>query len=144
MLTISIALALSLGGAPGANIAGGEAQSTTATSAAKALDAEREAAAREWLGLVDKGDWQASYDAAGQVFQAPNTVEAWEAASQQARGPLGSVTKREAIAFQTVASPEKYEVVQFRTDFINRKGVIESVTLQREEGKLRVVGYYIN
>lgn len=109
-----------------------------------AADAEREAAARQWLELVDKSDWEASYEAAGSMFQEPNTVASWKAASQQVRIPLGAVVSREAVSFQLVPSPEDYEVVQFRTDFANQKGVTESVTLKREDGVLKVVGYYLN
>lgn len=144
MFTLSLALALSLAGTTEATGTASESQSSGQEPTVGKRDAEREAAARNWLALVDKGDWQASFDAAGQVFRTPNTVQTWEAASRQARVPLGEVVTREAIAFQAVASPEAYEVVQFRSDFANRKGVIESVTLQREEGVLRVVGYFIN
>lgn len=107
-------------------------------------DAEREAAARQWLELVDASNWEDSYQTAGRMFREPNTVAGWQAASEQARVPLGAVVSREAFSFQIVPSPEAYEVVQFRTDFESQKGVIESVTLKREEGVLKVVGYYIN
>lgn len=106
-------------------------------------DAERESAARQWLALVDAQNWEASYAAAGKIFREPNTVATWKAASETARIPLGAVMSRKAIAFQDVASPQGYQVVQFRTEFEARNGVIESVTLQREDGQLRVVGYYI-
>lgn len=110
-----------------------------------AADAESERAARDWLELVDQADWQGSFDAAGSAFRAPNTVASWQAASEQALGPLGSVVSREAISFETVAAPPSgYQVVRFRTDFKNHDGVIESVTMERESGVLRVVGYFIN
>ena len=109
----------------------------------ESADAEKVAAARQWLALVDAGDWQASYDQAGTTFKEPNTVATWRAASQQARIPLGDVISREMVSVQTVASPEQYEIVRFRSDFQNREGAIESVTLQREDGVLRVVGYFI-
>lgn len=108
------------------------------------LDAQREAAAASWLALVDKSDWQASYDAAGKSFHAPNTVQTWQAASEQARVPLGRMISRNAIAFEYVnAPPNGYEIVRFRTDFEKRSAVIESVTLERENGAWKVVGYLI-
>ncbi|MHA7820770.1 MAG: helix-turn-helix domain-containing protein [Erythrobacter sp.] len=121
-----------------------DAQDDARTQVVQSADAEREAAARKWLALVDAQDWQASYETAGSVFQEPNTVATWRSASEQARGPLGAVTSRKAIAFQTVASPEGYVVVRFETDFENRDGVIESVTLQSEDGELKVVGYFLS
>ena len=35
-------------------------------------------------------------------------------------------------------------MVQFRTDFEQQSGVIESITLQSEDGVLKVVGYYLS
>ena len=111
-----------------------------------ALDHATEDAARAWLALVDAADWNASFAAAGTQFQEQNTVEGWEQASQAARVPLGAAIAREAIAYQSVnAPPHGYRVVQFRTDFANRDGATESVTLEREEGgNWKVVGYFID
>ena len=104
-----------------------------------------EAAARDWLALVDASDWQASYDAAGRAFQKPNTVASWRAASELARTPLGDVTGREAIESEYLNAPPKgYQLIRFRTDFEHRKGAIESVTLEREDGAMKVVGYFIS
>jgi hypothetical protein len=41
------------------------------------------------------------------------------------------------------APPNGYEIVRFRTDFEQRSEVIESVTLERENGAWKVVGYFI-
>jgi hypothetical protein len=52
---------------------------------------------------------------------------------------------REAIQFEAVAAPPNgYQLVRFRTDFANCAGVIESVTLERENGVLKVVGYFLS
>lgn len=154
---IAILLAFSAQTGPFHEIASREAaqtaQADTPNSAATerdgvnqtvARDAERESSARAWLALVDANDWQGSYDAAGAAFRKPNTVQDWRSASQQARIPLGKVLRRQAISFQSInAPPNGYVVVQFRTDFENRESAIESVTMEREDGLLRVVGYYI-
>ena len=111
-----------------------------------ALDHATEDAARAWLAMVDASDWSASFAAAGKQFREQNTVAGWEAASQAARVPLGAVMEREAIGYQSVnAPPRGYRVVQFRSDFANRKGVTQSVTLEQEGGgSWRVVGYFID
>lgn len=81
-------------------------------------DAEMEAAAREWLVMVDASDWRGSYDATSAVFREINTVQVWEDVSQQARVPLGAVTSREAISFQQVPTPPAgHLIVTFRTSF---------------------------
>ena len=100
--------------------------------------------AREWLALVDKGNWEVSHARAGKVFRTANSVERWQAASEMARGPLGAVVDRKAIAFQEVPSPERYQIVRFQTQFENQPRVIETVTLQPEDGEYRVVGYFLS
>ncbi|KEO88852.1 hypothetical protein EH31_15570 [Erythrobacter longus] len=108
------------------------------------VDPAPEEAARAWLTLVDASDWQASFEAAGAAFREPNTVEGWQAASQQARTPLGSVTKREAIKTEFVnAPPNGFMLVRFLTSFESGATTIETVTLEREAGGLKVVGYLI-
>lgn len=107
-------------------------------------DAEMEAAARAWLAMVDAGQWRASYDATAAAFRELNTAEVWEEVSLEARVPLGAVSRREAISFQQVPTPPAgHLIVTFRTDFSGSPDTIETVTLARENGELRVVGYLI-
>lgn len=121
--------------------ADGEARSVTALTPA---DAEMEQAAREWLALVDEGRWQASYDATGSIFRELNTLDAWEDASLQARVPLGAATNREVISAEVVPTPPAgHAIVRFRTDFATRPAAVETVTLSREDGELKVVAYLV-
>lgn len=110
-----------------------------------ARDHANEDAARAWLALTDANDWEASYAASASQFRDLNTLDVWMKASQEARAPLGAVLSREAIGYRDVhAPPHGYSEVQFRTDFATRKGVIETVTLEREGDDLRVVAYIID
>jgi len=110
-----------------------------------AADTRAETAAGKWLALVDASDWQGSYNAAGQSFKKLNTVESWQSASRQARVPLGAALQRRAISFQNVAAPPQgYTLVRFRTNFSNKAGAIETVTLERQNGRFKVVGYVID
>ncbi|XUU61530.1 DUF4019 domain-containing protein [Erythrobacter sp. HA6-11] len=123
-------------------------QNTFASRAPDAIaesDASKESAARSWLLLVDAGDWQASFDAAGKSFQEPNTLGTWRSASEQARIPLGKALRREMIEVRSVnAPPNGFEILRFRTDFEDRQEAIETVTLEREDGSWKVVGYFIS
>ena len=108
------------------------------------IDPEPVNAARQWLALVDRSDWRASHEAAGASFRRLNTVAGWQAASQQARVPLGAVVSRETIATQFVAAPPKgYTLVKFLTKFEGDVMGVEHVTLEREGDALRAVGYFI-
>jgi hypothetical protein len=145
MLTLAIALAVSFATPTVEAPETTEPQTVTISQTADDGDAERETAARAWLTLVDRSDWEASYAAAGKAFQAPNTVATWQGASEAVRVPLGAVIEREAVEFQYVnAPPNGYEVVRFRSKFAKRDAVIETVTLEREPDGLKVVGYFIN
>ncbi|MGQ2933932.1 MAG: DUF4019 domain-containing protein [Sphingopyxis sp.] len=99
------------------------------------------AAARDWLALVEKGDWNGSWEATGQAFKALNTVETWTRVAQQVQGPLGAVKSRVLVSEEAVpAPPYGYQLVKFRTSYANKAGAIETLSLVREGGAWRVVG----
>lgn len=101
-------------------------------------------AARDWLALVEKGDWNGSWEATGQSFKAMNSVETWSRVASEVQGPLGAVTARVLISEQEVpAPPYGYQMVKFRTDYANKPGAIETLSLIREGGAWRVVGVTI-
>jgi DNA-binding CsgD family transcriptional regulator len=107
-------------------------------------DAEIERAARAWLDLVDAGDWERSFAAAGAQFRAPNTVAGWEAASRKARVPYGAVKSRELVEIEYLnAPPRGYRSVVFSTTFADGGEALEMITLEREDSGWRVVGYII-
>lgn len=111
---------------------------------ADATDAAAEAAARQWLALVDEGRWDESWKATGASFRKLNTSKVWADVSQKVRVPLGAVVTRTLIGHENLPAPPRgYEVVKFRTSFANKPDAIETVTLDREEGGWRVVGVTI-
>jgi len=102
-------------------------------------------AARQWLELVDNARWDESYWATGKSFRKLNTPQAWAAASEKARAPLGKLLSRTFISQEDLAAPPHgYEVVKFRTNFANKADVVEAVTLDRENGDWRAVGVTID
>jgi DNA-binding CsgD family transcriptional regulator len=101
-------------------------------------------AARDWLALVDAGKWNESWTATAQSFRSLNTVGAWQSASEKARVPLGQVLSRTLVSEQDIpAPPHGYRTVRFRTDFTNKRGAIETVSLDRENGGWKIVGIYV-
>ena len=114
-------------------------------AAATAIDPAIEATARRWLALVDQGRWDESWAATGSAFRALNTSAIWATASERARAPLGAVRSRTLLTHDGVpAPPEGYEMLKFRTDFANRRGAVETISLAREGGGWRVVGIWIS
>ncbi len=100
-------------------------------------------AAREWLALIDRGEWRASHTASGSAFRSAISASAWGQAAAQARQPLGRVVTRELLEYGSQSAPREMRIVLFRTDFANQTGTTETVTLEREGGEFRVVGYWI-
>ena len=118
--------------------------STPPAAAASATETVVTRTASDWLALLDAGKWQESWAATGQSFQTLNTVAAWQAASEQARVPLGRMLSRQLLGEADVpAPPNGYRMVRFRTDFENRRGATETVSLDREGDSWKVVGVYI-
>lgn len=145
MMTLAAALALVQSGGWEVQTGGWEGQSEVAEPSAAAVeDAIREEAAREWLALVDKGDLETSFATTASAFRSAVDLTMFKSATAAARAPLGKVLDRRAIQFTTVNEGGKtYEIALFRTAFEHRNGVIERVAMEREDGELKVGGYFI-
>jgi hypothetical protein len=108
------------------------------------VETEAARAARDWLALVDDAKWQESWAATGERFRSANTVALWQSVSEQAHAPLGRMITRTLLSdVDTPAPPNGSHTVQFRTDFTNKRGVTETLSLVREGGTWKVVGIYI-
>ncbi len=105
--------------------------------------------AEAFLALVDRGQYDASWDAAAQLFQGAVTREKWKQALTATRTPLGKLVSRSLkVAKHTTSLPGapdgQYVVVQFATSFDNKKEAVETVTpMQEKDGSWRVSGYFI-
>lgn len=127
-----------------ASLAGG-AQSVPPASTATAAETATVASARQWLALLDAGDWKASWEATGKPFRDLNTSATWADVSQKVRAPLGAVTSRALIAVDHApAPPHGYWLVKFRTSYANKANAVETVSLAWEDGRWKVVGCMID
>ena len=108
-----------------------------------------QATARDWLVLVDRGDAEASWNAASKRFRDAMSLSAWADALKKNRVPLGAVLDRATVktSFQKnfPGVPEgDYALVSLVTRFANRLQGHETVTLEREaDGNWRVLGYFV-
>lgn len=126
-------------------------QSSGAGSPVTATDASASASlpsARAWLALIDRGEWQQSWQAAAPTFQSHVAAGQWASMASSARQPLGAMTSR---AFANVtratslpgAPAGDYEVVQFHTTFAGNREAVETITLAHVGSSWKTVGYYI-
>ena len=140
MLVIAAAAAYALlNPTPALNTArhtGAPAAAVTATDAARA--------ARGWLELGDAASWDAAWADTTDTFRAANTVETWRSVSEKVRVPLGRVLSRTLLDEQDVPAPPRgYRTVRFRTDFANRRGATETLSMERDGDAWKVAGIYL-
>lgn len=115
-------------------------------------DADKEHAADQaagkWLALVDAADYDESWRRAASLFKRQISPAQWQSAIDAARAPLGNMLSRELISASYATSlpgaPDgEYVVLQYRSEFKNKKNAIETVTPMFDGGRWRVSGYYI-
>ncbi len=114
-------------------------------AAAPVAQSEVTQAARPWLELGDQARWRDAYLGTSTSFRKVNTLELWTKTAEKVRPPLGALISRTLLSEESVpAPPAGVEVVKFRTNFANKEGVIETVSLAREGSDWKVVGIYLD
>jgi hypothetical protein len=107
------------------------------------------AATKNWLAMIDKGEYAASWKEAAEYFKTAVTEEKWVQSLRAVRDPLGKLISRKvkSATYKTSlpgAPDGQYVVIQFSTSFANKKSAIETVTpMLDKDGKWRVSGYFI-
>jgi hypothetical protein len=118
---------------------------------AQDVAAKREAAGRAaqaWLALVDRGDYDQSWQEAASFFQSKVPKNDWQSKLEENRAPLGTASRRTLAGsvYQTDlpnAPKGEYVIIQYKTEFANG-AFIETVTpMLDKDGKWRVSGYFI-
>lgn len=117
-------------------------------------DAEKEkiaiSAAMAWVKLIDGGKYNVSWTDAASYFKSKVTSDQWTKAVEGVRKPYGKLVARKlkskALVRKMPGAPDgEYVIIQFETEFANKKGAIETVTPMLDKDKQwRVSGYYIN
>ncbi|EGQ7944484.1 DUF4019 domain-containing protein [Vibrio cholerae] len=106
------------------------------------------ATAKDWLGIVDSGEYAVSWQKADPYFQSQLPEASWDMALKEAREPLGAVVSRTELGSKEYTSlpgvqDGEYLIIQFKTDFQNKKSLTETVTLSKSSGEWLPVGYFI-
>ena len=107
-----------------------------------------EAAAMQWILLVDAGEYAKSWDRAGVVFKSSVTAGDWQKRIAPSREPLGAImtrTVRDETLSQTFPGLPggKYALIHFNSVFEHNAAALETVTLDMEDSHWTVIGYYI-
>jgi hypothetical protein len=106
-----------------------------------------EARAREWLALIDAGDYGASWETAARLFQAGITKDEWEIRAWRVQPSLGRPRDRELVAAKYTAAlpgaaPGEHVLVQYRSEIGGRRAV-ETLTMRLDAEQWKTVGYLI-
>ena len=119
-----------------------DAASSTATAAARNDALEK--AASEWLALLDERDWEGSYAATASSFREANTLQLWSDTATIVQDDLGETVSRELLGIDEVPSPQGITIVRYRTDYANKKGMTETLSMVREDDVWKVAGIYVS
>jgi len=107
------------------------------------------ASAQSWLEIVDIEKYAESWEEAAELFKSAISEAKWAESIQVVRKPLGKVISRKLDSQEYMTSlpgaPDgEYVVIQYKTEFENKKVAIETITpMLDNDGKWRVSGYYI-
>ena len=111
---------------------------------------DRPQAAEAWLWLtkIDTRQYDESYSDLFQIARDSATVEQWQVTMKTFREPLGGLIHRlpKKMDERTVlpGMPDgEYRIWQFESDFENKKTAIETVTMAKENGIWKPMGYFI-
>jgi hypothetical protein len=103
--------------------------------------------AREWLALIDAGDYAASWEAAAENFQAVTSKAEWQVVAARVQGGLGAPMDRElAAAKYTTKLPwepaGERVLIQYRILYGGR-AASETLTMRHEDERWKMSGFRI-
>jgi len=122
--------------------------SVCAESESKA-EKKQVSAAKAWLYLIDGGSYSDSWKQASVYFRGAVAERSWVASLEGVRRPLGKLVSREIEKIEEVnrlpgAPDGSYAVMNFKTDFEQKKSSTETVTFMLEkDGIWKAAGYFI-
>jgi Protein of unknown function (DUF4019) len=110
---------------------------------------EASAAGEKWLALLDDQKYEESWKQASSMFRDEVKQEQWIASLRRFRDPMGSLVSRTVarVDFSKTlrAAPDgEYAIIHFTTDFKDKSGVTERLTLVKENGEWRAAAYAIH
>lgn len=122
------------------------------SAAPAAAQAPADDAAREmqtWLGVIDAGRYEESWQGLAAVVRGMMPAEQWAASLRQARAPYaGTVLARTVASAESMpqppgAPPGEYARTVFTTSFSGGAAARETVAAMKEADAWRAVGYFV-
>lgn len=95
--------------------------------------------ARQWLTLLDDGDFDRCWREAGSALKSRTGRAAWAARVKAMREPLGAMSSRDLKSIELFRPDQA--VVRYDSAFAHKAKAVESVTLSLENGGWSVTDY---
>ncbi len=121
-----------------------------AATAQSAAETAAEAAAANWLALVDAGEYGRGWTQAADYMRRVTAEPVWASSVAHARAICGALkSRRLTSAYATSNLPDSppghYVVIHYASRFAHNSPATETLTLiEGPKGVWRVVGYYIS
>lgn len=108
-----------------------------------------EITSKAWLGIVDKGEYNKSWDEMSVITRNTVKKEEWEKILTKTRKPLGAVKERSVVDIRSAINPKNlpagnYMVMIYKTSFATKADAHELVTLFLQDGQWHVLTYQID
>lgn len=104
--------------------------------------------AEQWLGLVDAGNYDESWNQAAEIFREKVTKEAWNNDVSAVRGQTGKLKSRKLKSAQSTESlpnapAGKYIILQYDSSFNAGPAVETVVLMEQKDNSWKVSGYFV-
>jgi hypothetical protein len=121
----------------------------TAAGPSTAMTPTPDDRAKQWLTLIDDHNYAEAYKQMGAAARSKNTEQSFAAKRNSERAPLGAMSSRtlkDVNVTKTLPGMRdgQYTIVRYDSAFAHKTAVVESVTLESENGALSVVSYHID
>lgn len=97
--------------------------------------------ARQWLTLVDDGDYAKAWSESGSAFKAHQDQAKWAQDAAATRGPLGAMASRDLKTIDLGHS--NVALIHYDCVFAHKAAATETVTLAFENGSWSVTSYAV-
>jgi hypothetical protein len=97
--------------------------------------------ARQWLVVLDDGDYGRGWQEAGAAMKDHQTAAGWTAATKAVREPMGAMASRNLKSIELVRQDQA--VVRYDSVFAHKAAAVETVTLGFANGGWSVTGYTV-
>ncbi len=118
------------------------------TAGSPLQQAEAEAAAREYLSMIDSAAYDETWERSGSALRDTSSRFVWTNMLKATSRSLGIDADRQVDGFGFTTQPDagvpvgEYVLVQFKSQSGNATAT-EKIVMQREQGAWKIVGYFI-